>query len=375
MSEANYNLHMTLDGRPSQYILGPLAGLELARFVPHPPPIYILDDAVAHLHAPWLEQIQAACDEHTSPTLTLPGGEKSKTLAGLQTIYEWLADQGVARDKTLVAVGGGSILDISGLAAATWRRGMNFVVIPTTLLAMVDASIGGKTALNAAGLKNPVGCFYPAAGIMADPGFLTTLTRQSWRDGLAELIKTAAIGDPLLFESLHEARGRLDNLFAGGAPDQPVPGVLGSLDWKTWIARSATVKVHIVEKDFREQGLRKSLNLGHTLGHALEALHLDDAHPLSHGQAVAIGMAVVFRVAAERNLCPLDEAVKVIEVLEACGLPTRCTAPDPVELDRALAGDKKHTSGGGLEWVLPRCIGHMDIHGQIETAELLKWLD
>ncbi len=375
MSETTLNLDMVLDGKHSQYLLGPLAGLELARFVPHPPPIYILDETVAHLHAPWIEQIQAACDDHAPPTLVLPGGEKIKTMAGLEKIYAWLASHSVARDKTLVAVGGGSILDITGLAAATWRRGLNLVTVPTTLLAMVDAALGGKTALNAAGLKNSVGCFHPASGIIADPGFLATLTRQSWRDGLAELIKTAIIGDPQLFSILHASRPRLDNLFATGEPDQAVPRVLGSLDWKEWIGRAAAVKASIVTKDFREKGLRKSLNLGHTLGHALEGIFLAEPEPLSHGQAVAIGMAVVFRVAAERNLCPLDEAVRVIEVLEACGLPTRCRAPSLQVLDKKLLGDKKQSSHAGLEWVMPRGIGHMDIHGRVKTAELLKWLD
>ncbi len=375
MSDANDHLFMKLEDRSSQYILGPLAGLELARFVPHPPPVYILDDAVAGLHASWLEQIQAGCDQKHPPTLVLPGGEQAKTMDKLQEIYAWLADHAVTRDKTLVAIGGGAILDISGLAAATWRRGMNFVSIPTTLLAMVDASIGGKTALNTAGLKNPVGCFHPAAGIIADPGFLTTLTRQCWRDGMAELIKNAVIGDPEFFAILHQSRARLDNLFNVGNAAEPIPGILGSLDWKTWIRRAAAVKAHIVERDFREQGLRRSLNLGHTLGHVLEAMHLAEPHPLSHGQAVAIGMAVIFRVAAERNLCPLDEAVKVIEVLAACGLPTSCPAPDPAELDRGLLGDKKNISRGGLYWVLPRGIGRIDIHGQVANSELLKWLD
>ncbi len=375
LSESSFQLAMTLDGRSSTYVLGPLAGLELARFVPHPPPVFLVDDAVEALHQPWLEQMQAACAQQAPPVLVLAGGEQAKTMAKLEEIYLWLATTGMHRDKTLVAAGGGAVLDIAGLAAATWHRGMNFVSIPTTLLAMVDAAIGGKTALNAAGLKNPVGCFHPAAGILADPGFLTTLPRSSWRDGLAELIKTAAVGDRGLFRSIHGARARLNNLFAEGPDEHPVPGILGSIDWKSWIGRAASVKARIVQRDFREQGLRRSLNLGHTLGHALEALSMDTGRPLSHGQAVAVGMAVVFRIAAERNICPLDEAVMLIEILEACGLPTRCPAPDPQDLDRALIGDKKNMSRGGLYWVLPRGIGHMDIHGRVETAELLKWLD
>jgi len=375
LSELSFQIAMTLDGRSSTYIMGPLAGLELARFIPHPPPVFLLDDAVSSLHAPWLEQMQAACTPQDPPIMIIPGGEQTKTLAKLEEIYNWLAETGTTRDKTLEAAGGGAVLDIAGLAAATWRRGLDFVAIPTTLLAMVDAAIGGKTALNTAGLKNPVGCFHPASGIIADPGFLITLPCRCWRDGMAELIKTAAIGDEDLFRSIHRSRARLNNLFAGEGDDDPVPGVLGSIDWKSWIAGAAVVKARIVQRDFREQGLRRSLNLGHTLGHALEALSMGTDRPLSHGQAVAVGMAVVFRIAAERNLCPLDEAVMMIEILEACGLPTRCRAPDPAALDRALLGDKKNMSRGGLYWVLPRGIGRMDIHGLVETSELLKWLD
>ncbi|PJA75051.1 3-dehydroquinate synthase [bacterium CG_4_9_14_3_um_filter_65_15] len=375
MREANVKIVMHLGSGSSKYILGPLAPLELGRYVPHPPPVYVLDRAVADHHATWLEQMQAACDAQDAPVLILPGGEQVKSFARLEAIVEWLAEMSVARDRTLVAVGGGAVLDIAGLAAAIWRRGLGFVAIPTTLLAMVDAAIGGKTALNAAGLKNPVGCFHPAAGILADPGFLATLPRAEWRNGMAELVKTAVIGDPELFARLHAARPRLDNLLAGGDGQDPVPGILGGVDWKDWIGRAAKVKARIVQRDFREQGMRRCLNLGHTLGHALEALSQVEPAPLSHGQAVAIGMAVVFRIAAERNICRLEDAVRTIEILEACGLPTRCPAPDHETLDRALLGDKKHLSRGGLYWVLPRGIGRMDIHGQIATAELLKWLD
>lgn len=375
MTESNFTITMRLDGRASEYILGPLAGLELCRFVPHPPPVYVLDRAVADLHAPWLEQIQAACDDQDPAVITLPGGEASKTFSFLEELTGRLAGLGVSRDRTLVAAGGGAVLDCAGLAAALWRRGMNFVSIPTTLLAMVDASIGGKTAINAAGLKNPVGCFHPAAGIIADPGFLLTLPRREWRNGMAELVKAAAIGDPVLFEMLHRSRPRLHNLLARGDDREPVHGILGVIDWKLWIGRAAAVKARVVEQDFREQGLRRSLNLGHTLGHALEALSQDGPEPLGHGEAVAIGMAVVFRIAAERGLCPLDAAVRMIEILEACGLPTRCPAPAEDALDRALVGDKKNVARGGLYWVLPRGIGRMDIHGQVATAELLKWLD
>jgi len=368
-------LDMLLDGRSSRYVLGPLACLDLGRFVPHPPPIYVMDSAVVELHPNWLEQIQEGCDPHGHDALTITGGEAAKTMTRLDEVYTWLGEKGVSRDGTIVAVGGGAVLDLTGMAAATWRRGVNFVAIPTTLLAMVDAAIGGKTALNAAGVKNPVGVFHPASGILADIGFLATLTRRDWRNGLAEMIKTAIIGDPRLFAHLHHSRERLAAVLGSGDPGRPIPGIIGALPWRQWIGQAATVKARVVNRDFREKGPRRALNLGHTLGHALESWSRDTDQPLSHGEAVAVGMAVVFRVAAERGTCPLASAVQVIELLEACGLPVTYRCPGVPDLEALLAGDKKQSTREGLRWVLPERIGKMDIDGRVMVAEITKWLD
>lgn len=375
MTEKCRKIEMNLDGRNSTYILGPLAGLELGSQVPSPPPVYVLDEAVARLHKPWVEQIQEGCAHAHHETLVLPGGEQIKTLAHLESIYRWLAQHAVSRDRTLVAVGGGALLDLAGLAAGTWRRGMGLVSFPTTLLAMVDAAIGGKTAINAASLKNPVGLFYPATAVLADPCFLSTLSRQNWRDGLAEMIKTAAIGDPELFQDIHFHRHDLRHLFAKGPDDEMVPGVLGKLPWSRWIGQAAQVKAGIVNRDFREKGERKNLNLGHTLGHVLEAHSQGTDQPLTHGEAVAIGMAVVFRVAAERGSCPLPVAVKMVEVLEACGLPITWKSPPVDEMQRLLGGDKKSSAKMGLRWVLPESIGKMNHSARMEISELTKWLE
>ncbi len=368
-------INMNLDGRPSQYLLGPLAGLELSRFVPQPPPVYIVDETVSRRHPSWLEQIQEGCDHFSHCTLVLPGGENIKSLARLAEIYAWLADCGVNRDGTIVAVGGGTILDLAGLAASTWKRGVNFVALPTTLLAMVDAALGGKTAVNAAGLKNPVGTFHPASGILADCGFLSSLPLRAWRDGMAEMIKTALIGDPRLFAHLHHSRNQLARVLREGDPDLPVPGILGALPWTEWIGQAAYVKADVVNRDFREIGPRRALNLGHTLGHVVEAWSQETESPLSHGEAVAIGMAAVFKVAAERGTCPLPTAVQVTELLMDCGLPVSCPAPPPATLTALLAGDKKATSTDGVRWVLPRKVGLMDLDGRVTAAEIIKWLD
>jgi 3-dehydroquinate synthase len=368
-------LDMLLDGKPSRFVLGPLACLDLGRFVDHPPPVYIMDAKVAEKHPQWLEQVQEGCGDFRRAAFKITGGEGAKTMARLEEVYGWLGSQDLSRDGTIVAVGGGTVLDMAGMAAATWRRGVNFVAIPTTLLAMVDAAIGGKTALNAAGIKNPVGVFHPASGILADCGFLVSLPCLEWRNGLAEMIKTAIIGDPRLFAHLYHSRDRLTALLRDNDPAAPIPGIIGALPWRRWIGQAARVKARIVNQDFREKGPRRALNLGHTLGHVLEAWSQDSDRPLSHGEAVSIGMAVVFRVAAERGTCPVDSAVQVIELLESCGLPVSYRCPPPDVLDRLLAGDKKQSAREGLRWVLPERIGKMDISGRLAAPEIAKWLD
>ncbi len=369
-------IDMVLDGQPSRIVLGPLAALELSRFIPQPPPVYIVDEAVARLQPAWLEQLQHGCDPDRSGTLVLAGGEPVKQLQTLAGIYAWLAERAVPRDGTIVGIGGGALLDAAGFAAATWQRGIGWVSVPTTLLAMIDAAIGGKTAINAAGLKNQVGAFHPAAGIMVDCGFLVSLPRAGWRDGLAEMIKTAVIGDPGLFVELELSGDELRRMFGpeSGPDAEAVSGVLGALPWRAWVGRAAAVKADIVGRDFHEHGPRRALNLGHTLGHALESYSAGSASPLTHGQAVAIGMAVVFRIAADRGLCPLTLAVRVNELLDACGLPTRCAAPPAAELERLVQADKKR-KGGRVRWVLPRGLRQLDLEGSVETADLIRWLD
>lgn len=376
MPRDTLTIHMQLDGAESRFVLGPTAGLELPEHVPAPPPVWLVDRRVAELHTPWLDEIRACCpgSDATDRTLVLEGGEAAKSPGQLAKIWDWLAGHALPRDGTLIGVGGGTVLDVAGFAAATWRRGVHFVAIPTTLLAMVDAAIGGKTAVNTAGLKNPVGSFHPARAILADCGFLSTLPRRWWRDGMAELIKTAIIGEPHLFADLWCRRAEIADLLADGPDDEPPPHVLGRLPWRDWIGRAARVKADIVVRDFREGNLRRSLNLGHTLGHVLEAWSAGGPQPLGHGEAVSIGMAVVFRIAAERGGCALPVALQAIELLQTCGLPVRCAAPPPDTLERLLAGDKK-SGGDTLRWVLPERVGAVDVNAAVAPGELLKWLD
>ncbi len=375
MQEQSQEIEMNLGGLRSRYLLGPLACLDLKRFIDIPPPVYIMDRTVANLHSPWLDSIRNECHGEGGSIFLLPPGEEAKSLKVLESVYAWLAEQGLTREGTIVGVGGGATLDLAGLAAATWRRGVNFVALPTTLLAMVDASIGGKTGLNTAGLKNPVGCFHPAVGILADCGFLATLPRRRWQEGMAELIKTAALGDPKLFDELHQSRQLLSTHLATGPDHEPINGILGSLPWLNWISRAVAVKARIVSIDFLEKGPRKSLNLGHTLGHALEAHTMTQGGDLGHGKAVAIGMAVMFRIAADRGACPLISAVQMLEILEACGLPVTHPSPGRADLEKLLIGDKKTSARAGLHWVLPQRIGKMDLKGRVSIDEIEKWLN
>jgi len=360
-----------------EYVLGPLAGLELRRFARHGPPMWLVDGTVAELHPNLLENLQAGSGHAPDPArvLVIVGGEEAKTPARLAEVWQWLAQADLPRDGLLVGVGGGTVLDLAGFAAATWRRGVDFVAFPTTLLAMVDAALGGKTAVNTAGLKNPVGAFHPARAVLVDCAFLGSLPRRHWCAGMAEMIKTAVIGEPRLYADLWGHRHDLDRLLCDGAEDRLVPGIMTALPWRDWICRAAQTKADVVAADPREKGQRRALNLGHTLGHVLEAWTATTDEPLDHGQAVSIGMAVVFRVAAERGLCPLPVALQVLELLRHAGLPVTCAAPPRERMERLLAGDKKGLAASGLRWVLPERIGRVRIDGQVSVDELLKWLD
>ncbi|MFH1841780.1 MAG: 3-dehydroquinate synthase family protein, partial [bacterium] len=289
-------------------------------------------------------------------------------LSSLEQVYSWLASCALPRNGVLIGIGGGAVLDLAGLAASTWTRGIRFIAVPTTLLAMVDAAIGGKTAINTAGLKNPVGTFHPASTILADPAFLATLPRREWRNGLAELIKTAIIGSARLCGSLEKEKESLRNLFGRGQSRQVVPEAVSSLPWPDWIGTTARIKARIVQKDFQEAGLRRVLNLGHTLGHALEA-----RGGFSHGEAVSIGLAAVFRVAASRGLCRQSTQERLADLLLACGLPITAAPPPRAELARLLAGDKKK-GNDRVRWVLPERFGKVRHDETVSVAEILAAL-
>jgi shikimate kinase/3-dehydroquinate synthase len=276
-------------------------------------------------------------------TCSIPDGEQHKTLGTVMTLYEQFLAGGLDRSGTVLSLGGGVTGDVAGFAAATFMRGIRFVQVPTTLLAMVDASVGGKTGVDLPQGKNLIGAFKQPASVIIDPGLLVTLPPEEIRCGLAELIKHAIIGAPDFFAEL-EAR-------AGALPPWQ------EKDGAAWIARSLQVKIQVVQEDPFEQGRRAVLNLGHTVGHALEKL---SGFGLRHGEAVSIGMVAAAGMARELGWANASLADRIERILSAWGLPVRCPSLDVDAVCEALAFDKKK-QGRGLRWVLPRTIGEVEI--------------
>jgi 3-dehydroquinate synthase len=254
----------------------------------------------------------------------VPDGEAAKEIGVAAALWSRLAAAGVGRDDAIVGVGGGAVTDLAGFVAATWLRGVRVVLVPTTLLGMTDAAIGGKTAINTADGKNLVGVFAPPAGVIADTGVLASLPPADYASGLAEVIKAGFIADPVildLIESDPEAAAR-----SGGPHEREL------------IERSVVMKAAVVSADFREADLRETLNYGHTLGHAIERV---ENYAMRHGAAVSIGMC--FAAALGRLAGRLDPATaeRHRAVLAAVGLPVRYRPGAWAELRAAMAVDKK----------------------------------
>ncbi|MGI6265273.1 MAG: 3-dehydroquinate synthase [Acutalibacteraceae bacterium] len=282
---------------------------------------------------------------YAADVFTFPAGEEHKRLDVIAAIYTKLAQMGATRQDLLVALGGGVTGDMTGFAAATWLRGMDFVQIPTTLLAQVDASVGGKTGVDIDEGKNLVGAFWQPARVIADVDTLSTLPDGVFADGMAEVIKTACIKDADLFDRLEKGvdRGEMDAV----------------------IARCMDIKRGVVERDEKEAGERKLLNFGHTVGHALEKYY--DYTGLTHGRAVAVGMVIVTRAAQRRGLTAPGTAGRIAAVLERYGLPTA----DPAGMSDWLPGvanDKKR-AGKDIDLALLRGVGDSFVY-RLPLAEL-----
>ncbi|MBX6352873.1 MAG: 3-dehydroquinate synthase [Thermoflavifilum sp.] len=315
--------------------------LEATGIQPDARVLVVTDDTVRSLgHADHVAHVLTAAGWHAELASVAPG-DQSKSLAQAERLYNALLDAGVRRDGVIVAVGGGMVGDLAGFVAATYLRGIRWVQVPTTLLAH-DSSIGGKVGVNLPRGKNLVGAFYPPRAVLYDTDTLVTLPPREWRGGMAEVIKHGIIGDPELFSILEQCP----------LPEPPQDSRVVTF----MLERAVAVKVRIVEADERESGIRMWLNLGHTLGHAVELL---THYTLNHGEAVSIGLALEARLAVQRGLLPAQDAQRIVDVLDAHLLPTRPPALPWEDVARAIQVDKKHR-GTGWTFVLPRAIGQVE---------------
>ena len=282
--------------------------------------------------------------------LSVPAGERSKSLERLQEVLGFLERQHIDRGGVVIAVGGGTVGDLGGFAASVWQRGVRLVSIPTTLLAMVDSSVGGKTGVNGRRSKNAIGTFWQPSIVVSDLAALETLPEPSYRDAFAEVVKYAVAMDRGLFDLVQRNAPRL------------VERDLSLLE--RVVFRCVAAKALIVAKDERDRGPRAILNYGHTAGHALEAA---TAFRVSHGRAVAFGMRVAARIGASLDLCSKRLVESQDELLESLGLPERPPHADPDRVIAAIALDKK-ARRGKVAWVMPRRIGHAETGHSVPGA-------
>jgi 3-dehydroquinate synthase len=344
---------------------GVLAGLgtALARLAPGSAVAVVTDESVGALHLPGvMEQLQAAGIRATS--VVLPVGERTKSFAHLEMLCDAVIAARLERRDVLVALGGGVIGDLTGFAAAILRRGMRFVQVPTSLLAQVDSSVGGKTAINASSGKNLIGAFHQPSLVLADTALLDTLSPRHMRAGYAEVFKYGLIDQEPFFRWLEG--GAWQGIFAGGPEREEAVRV------------SCAAKAAVVARDETETGDRALLNLGHTFGHALEAVTGYDGDRLVHGEAIAIGQRLAFDFSVALGLCPPEHAVRVRRHIEAVGLPTRLVqvpgGVGPVDgLLAAIAQDKKVT-GGTLTFILARGIGRSFIARDVPAERVRAFL-
>lgn len=300
----------------------------------------------------WAEPLLAGFPTRPQ-VLTIPAGEEYKRLATLESLLEQLAEHGADRDTVLIALGGGVIGDMTGFLAAIYMRGIRYIGVPTTALAQVDSSLGGKTGANLAAGKNLVGAFHHPLAVYSDIDVLATLPAAELHAGLQEAVKAGIIRDRALFEYLDE---HSEEVLAGD------PAALHHV-----VAASVQVKADVVAADERESGLRMLLNLGHTLGHAIEAA--THYKQLLHGEAVAWGMLAAIAIAKRRNLISVDEHDRMERVIVTYG-PLKRFEADPAQLVALTAKDKKNR-GGDRSFVLPTSIGTATVFKDVTLDELI----
>ena len=321
------------------------AGARIAQLAPGAACAIVTDDNVAHHHLAALQASLDRADIRHASVIVRPG-EASKSYGVFQEVCDAILAARLERGDLVIAFGGGVVGDLAGFAAASVRRGMRFVQMPTSLLAQVDSSVGGKTGINSGHGKNLIGAFHQPSLVIADSGVLETLPRRELAAGYAEIVKWALIGDAAFFAWLD---ANTSEIFAGGPARD------------TAIAKACAGKAGVVMRDEREAGERALLNLGHTFGHAFERLTHYDGTRLVHGEGVAIGLACAFRFSQALGLCPADDVKRVIAHLKACGLPTEIAdipgfGAGPDAILEAMTQDKK-VERGALTFILVRGIG------------------
>jgi 3-dehydroquinate synthase len=345
-------------------VLGSL-GTRIAALRPGAKTFIVSDDNVARHTMAAAEAALARAGLATSRMIVAPG-EASKSYRVLENVCETILKAQTERDDLIIALGGGVIGDLAGFAAAVVRRGLDYVQVPTTLLAQVDSSVGGKTAIDSSQGKNLIGAFHQPILVLADTALLDTLPQREFRAGYAELVKYGLLGDAAFFNWL-ETNWR--EIFAGNSS--------GGFAREHAVTMACRAKAAIVGRDERDTGERALLNLGHTFGHALEAA-CGFSDRLLHGEAIAVGMALAFDFSARQGLLPAAEAERVRRHLAEVGLPTRPSdIPGPLpSIDRLMeliAQDKK-VKRGMLTFILVRAIGAAFVETGVEERQVRAFL-
>ena len=350
--------------RPYEVIIGPglLAGIGgIAEVRSGRAVAVVSDDTVFGLYGTGVIEALNAAGARVG-SVVVPAGEASKSFGQLERVLDGLMAQGLDRSSLVIALGGGVIGDLAGLAAALFMRGIDFVQVPTTLLAEVDSSVGGKTAIDTPRGKNLVGAFHQPRRVLADTDVLKSLPARQLRSGWAEMLKHGLLGDAAYF----------DQLAAVGDPVGMADDALADA-----IERSVRIKATVVGADEKEAGARALLNLGHTFGHALEAeLGFDEA-VLTHGEAVALGCVLAFGFSAREGLCPPSDAERVAEVVAAAGLPTDLASVAGFTAEGVLARmtEDKKAERGRLTLVLARGIGEAFVAKDVDAGRVRTFLN
>ncbi len=335
----------------------------IAAFAPGAKAALVTDESVASLHGAAFETCLQQ-EGIAATRITIPPGEASKSYSQFVALCDALLAARIERNDLVIAFGGGVVGDLTGFAAAVLRRGVRFVQVPTTLLAQVDSSVGGKTGINSPHGKNLIGAFHQPALVIADTALLDTLSEREFKAGYAEVVKYGLIDDPGFFDWCEANWSRV---IAGG-PERDHA-----------VAVSCRAKAAIVARDEREEGDRALLNLGHTFAHALERLTNYDSARLVHGEAVAIGLALAFRFSQRLGLCPGQDAGRVSRHLDHVGLPSRLQqvpggAGSAEEIVNAMAQDKK-VKRGVLTFILARGIGKSFIAPGVAADEVRAFIE